>query len=247
MDRSLILINFKRHMLYHTGARNFQCDLCVNKFFQMEHLKRHMQSIHNITSVSNSNSQSNSSKTMKRKKLQGTLQLQKPNPTDLINANPQINPGINLNCSDTNVQEKCLKVTSNCIYKCKDCEFSNVELYKLNEHIIRNHSSLVSSDLASFVESKDVNLETDEDSGVSNSGQNEKEDTTFIINKNNEIFSSSESDKQIFKIFPCSFCTFKTNKKSIIKRHLDENHSSLSPPEPIFLSNDPILTDINTK
>lgn len=34
-------------MLYHAGARNFECKVCGNKFFQMEHLKRHMQSIHN--------------------------------------------------------------------------------------------------------------------------------------------------------------------------------------------------------
>jgi hypothetical protein len=34
-------------MLYHMGARNFECKECGNKFFQMEHLKRHMQSIHN--------------------------------------------------------------------------------------------------------------------------------------------------------------------------------------------------------
>lgn len=36
-------------MLYHIGARNFECHMCGNKFYQMEHLKRHLLSIHNLT------------------------------------------------------------------------------------------------------------------------------------------------------------------------------------------------------
>jgi hypothetical protein len=35
-------------MLYHSGSRNFTCDTCGNKFYQLEHLKRHLSSLHNI-------------------------------------------------------------------------------------------------------------------------------------------------------------------------------------------------------
>jgi hypothetical protein len=42
-------------MLYHMGARNFECKICGNKFFQMEHLKRHMHSIHNVTNIDSTN------------------------------------------------------------------------------------------------------------------------------------------------------------------------------------------------
>ena len=38
----------KRHMLYHSGARNYECSICGNKFYQMEHLKRHLTSIHKL-------------------------------------------------------------------------------------------------------------------------------------------------------------------------------------------------------
>ena len=35
-------------MLYHQGQRNYECPKCNNKFYQMEHLKRHLTSIHKL-------------------------------------------------------------------------------------------------------------------------------------------------------------------------------------------------------
>ena len=35
-------------MLYHQGQRNYECPKCSNKFYQMEHLKRHLTSIHKL-------------------------------------------------------------------------------------------------------------------------------------------------------------------------------------------------------
>ena len=46
--------------------------------------------------------------------------------------------------------------------------------------------------------------------------------------------------------YPCSFCTYRANKKPNLKRHLNTKHSSQIA-APILLSNDPIIKNVNNR
>ncbi len=111
-------------MLYHSGARNYGCELCGNKFFQMEHLKRHMQSIHNFISSSIQSAPSNlSSKLEKPKKIRRKIIEEKPDTftIDLIQQPEQAND------------------VPKCIYRRQKCDFSALKISNLNEHIVSKH------------------------------------------------------------------------------------------------------------
>ena len=112
-------------MLYHTGARNYACELCGNKFFQMEHLKRHMQSIHNFISSSNQSTSSNfSSKLEKKLKRKIIYEEKSETPTiDLAKQSDQTN------------------TVTKCDFNCRQCDFSSVKMISLNEHIMSKHAS----------------------------------------------------------------------------------------------------------
>lgn len=123
----------KRHMLYHMGARNFECHMCGNKFFQMEHLKRHLQSIHNLTpaeinslnlSSSAGSEQQPSEKRSHQKAATSIKEKTAKSSTDM----PPISTS------------SMTKVISKCAYKCPKCEQTCSKLFILNQHIINKHS-----------------------------------------------------------------------------------------------------------
>ena len=147
-------------MLYHSGARNYACEFCGNKFFQMEHLKRHMQSIHNVTTPPSNTQLNLSTKTAsknitKKKTTNKKTEIETTSTTTITN-----------NTSLT-IQEKTYKVTSKCVYKCQQCDdYSTSKIYALNEHIISKHSlSNNSSTNFSQLISQDINFEY-YDSGI---------------------------------------------------------------------------------
>ena len=131
-------------MLYHTGARNFECKICGNKFFQMEHLKRHMQSIHNVISCDSTNTTTTTSpkSQVKTKKLLKTpkeskekippatvtdINISNSNLDDnviLVENNTVNNPLLleqnNLDQHHSNQDASdCYKITSKCVFKVK--------------------------------------------------------------------------------------------------------------------------------
>ena len=161
-------------MLYHSGARNYACELCGNKFFQMEHLKRHMQSIHNVinppssaqqlnvnsTKISTATNTTKKNKPLTNKKTETTIQSTKANldqPTiSITDTNTPTNSSIH--------QEKSYKVTSKCIYKCQQCDdYSTSKIYALNEHLLSKHSFSLNNtsnnnNLSQLI-SQDINFE----------------------------------------------------------------------------------------
>ncbi len=141
-------------MLYHTGARNYSCELCGNKFFQMEHLKRHMLSIHNIittfftpTAVSTlpverikrlpkSNQKAN-------KQKRGSSQSEKLDSChDQLFSQGSVVTTISIEADSSSGynQLQYFKIISRCMFKCMLCEFSSPKLLKLNEHFLDNHT-----------------------------------------------------------------------------------------------------------
>jgi hypothetical protein len=134
----------KRHMLYHSGSRNYECLTCGNKFFQMEHLKRHMHSIHqqelltgptaNMSPISTSASASSTptdSPVKASRTRSMTRQTQEPSGhhTRQVEISHHIQQP----------QQQCYKVTSKCMYKCQQCDYTTMKLYTLNEHVIYEH------------------------------------------------------------------------------------------------------------
>ncbi|CAF3567937.1 unnamed protein product [Rotaria sp. Silwood1] len=129
----------KRHMLYHQGQRNYECPKCNNKFYQMEHLKRHLTSIHklNIPQIGRGN------------RLFGS---------DLLKRNsdmPNIPP-------PHGTVPQCYKVISKCVFTCQKCPFSTTKLYHLNEHVKSEHLQLDDSahvcTFCSYITDKKTNL-----------------------------------------------------------------------------------------
>lgn len=235
----------KRHMLYHTGARNFSCELCGNKFFQMEHLKRHMQSIHNITSQTTSSSSSvqkvYSQKSTTNKKPKKTYDLQKLVDDGFIRQGPTITTIINEEDASSYLSDRlCLRISSRCMYKCQQCEFSTVKLYNLNEHVFKRHlknhdTNQMSSD--SFLDDMLSFGQYDNDDNAEFSDLDEEQQ---ILNEKN---SNGQANNEYHS---CSFCTYKTDKKLDLRRHLYNKHSSQSS-LPIFLSNDPVFNNPSTR
>jgi hypothetical protein len=128
-------------MLYHSGSRNYECLICGNKFFQMEHLKRHMHSIHqqevqtgSSSNMSPTNSLSTSSTNtpaespVKPRTRCLTRQMQ-----DTSTRQVEISQNLQQH------QQQCYKVTSKCMYKCQQCDYTTMKLYTLNEHVIYEH------------------------------------------------------------------------------------------------------------
>ncbi|CAM4741932.1 unnamed protein product [Rotaria magnacalcarata] len=129
----------KRHMLYHQGQRNYECPKCNNKFYQMEHLKRHLTSIHklNIPQIGRGN-RLFSSDILKRH-------------SDMPNMPPP-----------HGTVPQCYKVISKCVFTCQKCPFSTTKLYHLNEHVKSEHLQLDDSahvcTFCSYITDKKTNL-----------------------------------------------------------------------------------------
>jgi hypothetical protein len=151
-------------MLYHSGARNYGCELCGNKFFQMEHLKRHMQSIHNVTTPPSNTQLNLSTKTTSKNT---TKKKTTNNKTEIQTKSILETTTTTTNNTSLKIQEKTYKVTSKCVYKCQQCDdYSTSKIYALNEHIISKHSvSNNSSTNFSQLISQDINFEY-YDSGI---------------------------------------------------------------------------------
>ncbi|CAF3125580.1 unnamed protein product [Rotaria socialis] len=129
----------KRHMLYHQGQRNYECPKCNNKFYQMEHLKRHLTSIHklNIPQIGRGN------------RLFGSDLLKRN--SDMPNMPPP-----------HGTVPQCYKVISKCVFTCQKCPFSTTKLYHLNEHVKSEHLQLDDSahvcTFCSYITDKKTNL-----------------------------------------------------------------------------------------
>ena len=226
-------------MLYHTGARNFECKICGNKFFQMEHLKRHMQSIHNINDATGSTVTSlnmpqpqkckkSTSKSLKQDQKDdlaqtgnsdGNLVLNDSNISNHPNIYQTSEPSAQATCQES-VQE-CYKITSKCMYKCQKCEFSTNKLFTLNDHVISKHIESVAcnnNEIASTTElnGREENPEVEE-SLLENEAENYEDDDNDY---NDEDECKDEIDingNEANGSFSCAFCLFKATRKNILK------------------------------
>jgi hypothetical protein len=205
-------------MLYHTGARNFQCKMCGNKFFQMEHLKRHMQSIHNV--IVPSQTQANG-------KIPKKLSFYKHNPSNdflkqcsinttsenstaesSANSSTEENTQDQLlyssNPSHSDVQsQSSYKIDVKCLYKCNQCEFEIANLFSLNQHV-KNVHQLTSSQI-------EIDFRQEDEEEEEESSQDEVR----------EIFDTALSETQDYNlnnfIFNCSFCSYKSSRKIFLR------------------------------
>ena len=213
-------------MLYHSGARNYSCELCGNKFFQMEHLKRHMHSIHYIAAPTVS-PDSNAKRAVKKQlKAAAFNPANKPKQRNLT-----LSKKVPLN-EQTKQSQQFFKITSRCMYKCQQCDFSTVKLYNLNEHAIKSHAR--------------PSIPTDADHFDLDQIEDEEENVSDIIEDDDDESSDDEEEHQKHNEYVCSFCAFKSNKKISLKRHLNGRHSS-QVTAPILLQNDPIILNGNTR
>lgn len=237
-------------MLYHTGARNYSCELCGNKFFQMEHLKRHMQSIHDVVAQPSSVSSQQTSSNIKQKVTGGNRSKQKNSSSSkkpiydgIVRQGPVVTTIANEHLSSNYTsQNQCFKITSRCMYKCQHCEFSTVKLYNLNEHVINKHTRHLNL-------SNQINTDSFLSDELEINGYEEDNNTSsdFDFDEVDNVFNeTSLNEDAINDYFQCSFCSYRADKKINLKRHLQSNHSSQAP-APILLSNDPIITSSNTK
>ncbi|CAF0707513.1 unnamed protein product [Brachionus calyciflorus] len=199
----------KRHMLYHMGARNFECTICGNKFFQMEHLKRHMQSIHN-SSIANLSTKAKKAEESEKNPLASTI------------SNVQTNQQITQSYT----------VLTKCLYKCQKCSFNSEELFDLNQHIIKEHTQKTLND---------SQLDIINNDSLYDYGEESDEDE-----ENFSEFEENFEHEDDLLCYMCSFCNYKTDKKSFLRSHLIKNHSS-DVINPIILNNDSLVTDPNTK
>lgn len=192
-------------MLYHTGARNYSCELCGNKFFQSEHLKRHMQSIHNIASpvIPTQSIQYNpvehraANKPMSSKKQRAGSYPKKLPSSGIARQGPVLTTISNEIESDTGTS--CFKVSSRCMYKCHQCDFVTASLFTLNQHVTGKHSrcqdldSQINSDsfLSDELDAKnledneeDPDDDDDDEDGNESSDLDFKEEHHFFSNHN---------------------------------------------------------------
>jgi hypothetical protein len=195
-------------MLYHMGERNYECTLCGNKFFQMEHLKRHMQSIHNSSVSLPSTSNNESTRLSSRKKhrsISDELSLQ--NKQELA-AGKQHKPADLLIAEH---EQQSYKVTSKCVYKCPRCDFSCTQLYQLNKHAQHgNHSACVKPN-----SSRSNNSENDSSQNSFDLSQDEEDSSAFPADDNEN--SDSDNSEVNQSNYSCSFCQFKSDKKLELK------------------------------
>jgi hypothetical protein len=257
-------------MLYHLGARNFECKECGNKFFQMEHLKRHMQSIHNTIIESKPATDNASTKSSSAKK---TTSVTLPTPkqeilipdkaeseemvikevdtlkNQTIEETPETKTIQNDELMSMNTDEdllgpKSFNIISKSTYKCSTCEFTTPRLFNLNQHNIREHFKS-----ANFFKEKLFDI-IDQDDQIDSEDETSSDfsaTTTFgNVHDLNEISNGIDSNSSN-PCYLCSFCSyFRTSTKILLKKHLKSSHSSQMIP-PIVLNNDPVLTDPNTK
>lgn len=189
-------------MLYHMGARNYECKMCGNKFFQMEHLKRHMQSIHNVTGLSSLNK--NKTKEFDNEKATEESYL-KIVPTEEKIDNIAIEPKKKITA------EVFSESLTKCIYKCQKCQFNSENLYLLNEHNLNQHSNNYQNEQNISMNSFDYE---DDQSEINEEIDDENENENFEFEYQNCLDKMSESiEKKLF----CSFCQFSTTRKIILK------------------------------
>lgn len=197
-------------MLYHSGARNYTCDLCGNKFFQMEHLKRHMQSIHSITTPNNTNQTQTAkqlttkpkSKTSKSSKLVEKLQSQQEQTIIQSDSTPL--------SQENEIKTSERIVNSICMYKCQQCDYSTKKLFSLNEHLIEKHSSTSHSNINQLI-SQEIHFDTSNANSQHDNGDDESDSDELSIVDDilNELTS--------IRVYSCSFCIFSTEKKRNLK------------------------------
>ena len=269
------------------GARNFECKICGNKFFQMEHLKRHMLSIHNVTNIdssmisvpsnfqqnntiNNTNINGNNSRIGKKTTISplkhqnhlikkqdepSTTQVKiQTNVETLLDSqrtrtidNKEIKNDLNIiqnqpaDVQQQPEQHNTLKIDLNCIYKCQKCEFSTDKLFVLNEHAINQH----------FKEN-DAIFNAQDEPNINDNILNEIEmddedaDEQIYADKNEENLVKEVRLRKFGSTYPCAFCSFKTNERAHLKRHLLQNHSTQAT-APILLANEAIVTHPNTR
>lgn len=217
-------------MLYHMGTRNFECYICGNKFFQMEHLKRHLQSIHNLTPNEISNLNLSSSNSTTNSEQNNTQIGQKVNNQEEKEKIYQEN----LPKSDITTNQ-IFKVITKCTYKCPKCEqYMSSKLINVNQHIINKHSKelvhFMTNDLSSdrgiswqktnnFTEETTEKEETseEEDEDDDDIDESEEEIATVemeIIKEDSVNVSKEQPNKQNINFYLCAFCYFKTINKS---------------------------------
>lgn len=214
---NLILLK-KRHMLYHSGARNYACDMCGNKFFQMEHLKRHMQSIHNvITNTSSSSNQTQTSKQQttksKSKPAKTTEQLEQQTPLQPLPLPPSRASQPSQEIQEQEQKSPECKVTSRCMYKCQQCDYSTRNLYSLNEHLIEKHSITSHSNMSQLI-SQEIHFDTSFSQEDLDEQDEEDEDE---VSDELSIVDDILNELTSIRIYSCSFCIFSTEKKRNLK------------------------------
>ncbi len=201
-------------MLYHSGARNYSCELCGNKFFQMEHLKRHMQSIHNIImppSAPTANDPlvecvkrpSKSAHKVGRQKQRGAALSKKSDDFQegLFHQGPVITTiSTELDLSSSGYQQpQCFKIGSHCMLKCQQCEFSSVKLYKLNEHVLNKHSSVV-KDLTSSLQMVDSDSFLSDELSFNEFESEVNESSDDLEDAEDRIYNGSSSSNEQVQI-----------------------------------------------
>ena len=213
-------------MLYHTGARNFECKICGNKFFQMEHLKRHMQSIHNVIAFEGTNTSATiqNSKPKKLAKSPKELKEKKGSPlvspsssmevkytddslilVDNENSIPNISPQTNID-KNSNQESDCYKITSKCVFKCQKCEFSTNKLFTLNDHVISKHIECVNYTSETNPNTELIDDDRDDEfDDLDDLDENNFEECDLAITNGNDLN------------FTCAFCNFKSSKKTVLK------------------------------
>ena len=254
-------------MLYHMGARNFECKECGNKFFQMEHLKRHLQSIHNtfidtkpsqssnedcFTRTSTKTTSSSAKKLNKNQELTKlSIKLDKEEAIE-----PQVEPilkytnKIDTINKDNNTITDSTYITDSVSGIPTPPSFNIISksMYKCLhcDHAMSNLFNLNQHIIREHLVR--TNKYENKLDALKNIEYEEDENTNHESELNSESFNDNFSDYDISQpYYQCSFCiNYKANKKEQFKRHLKASHSSQAIP-PIILSNDPILTDPSTK
>ena len=221
----------KRHMLYHSGARNYECSICGNKFYQMEHLKRHLQSIHHqdtqTTSIQHPKQQHHDggkrSRSLPRQYLNNIVKpvevgnnLQQEQ--TIVTASQPQQAQATANTATTSQQ--CYKVTSKCMYKCHQCDYSTIKLYSLNEHVINSHlnnsdsliNGLLLCSFCTYTTNKKINLKR-------HLQNNHSSQTTAPILLSNDALMIHPNTR-----FQCGLCRrYHSNINEFVK-HITEKH-----------------------
>lgn len=208
----------------------------------MEHLKRHMQSIHNASqSELNSLYASNTEDEKRSKKISQLIEFKQvvanDSGTDVVlpdshNTQYQHHQQQQPNNFIDNTTPISFKVISKCMYKCQKCEHFTTKLFTLNQHVINKHSK----ELVNFMSHDSERITHDsgldekfsymcEKNKDQEDEESEDEDDEDEVDSDEEVFSE-ENQSNVLKenvaqfepqnrnFYLCSFCHFKTSKKS---------------------------------